>query len=277
MRCFSRERARRLLALTAFATVAIPAAALDLDVAMKQSRAAIGRTAGAYVFTDTEGQRVQLSDLRGKPLLVSFVYTGCGQVCPTTTRFLDNAVQQALRALGADAFNVATIGFNLPFDNAAAMRQFAKHQGIDRAQWRFLSPDAGSVDRLTADFGFTYAAGTGGFDHVTQLSVVDARGRIVQQIYGESFDPGLLVSAIRGAVAGTPLPAQDLSDLIARVRILCTVYDPVSGRYRLDYGVFIEIFAGLTVLGATLAYLLREWRRQRPLRPASSRTPLTRV
>jgi len=277
MRCFSRERARRLLALTAFATVAIPAAALDLDVAMKQSRAAIGRTAGAYVFTDTEGQRVQLSDLRGKPLLVSFVYTGCGQVCPTTTRFLDNAVQQALRALGADAFNVATIGFNLPFDNAAAMRQFAKHQGIDRAQWRFLSPDAGSVDRLTADFGFTYAAGTGGFDHVTQLSVVDARGRIVQQIYGESFDPGLLVSAIRGAVAGTPLPAQDLSDLIARVRILCTVYDPVSGRYRLDYGVFIEIFAGLTVLGATLAYLLREWRRQRPLRPTSSRTPLTRV
>jgi len=260
MRCFSREFRRSLVGLIALALVAIPAAALDVNAAMKQSRAAIGRVPGNYAFTASDGRRVRLADFRGKPLLVSFVYTGCGQVCPTTTRSLDEAVQQASSALGRDAFNVATIGFNLPFDNAAAMRDFARHQGIERAQWTFLSPDAGSVDRLTGEFGFAYAASTGGFDHVTQLSVVDADGRIVQQLYGEAFDAKLLVAALRGAMAGTPLPPQDLSDLVARVRILCTVYDPRTGAYRLDYGLFIEIFAGLTVLGATLHYLMREWR-----------------
>jgi protein SCO1/2 len=259
MRCCSLER----IALVALALVALPAAALDYDAAMRQSRAAIGGAPGNYAFTDADGRRVQLADLRGKPLLVSFVYTGCGQVCPTTTRFLDKAVGQAADALGRDAFNVATIGFNLPFDNAAAMRQFARHQGIDRPQWKFLSPDAGSVDRLTADFGFAYEASTGGFDHVTQLSIVDANGRVVQQLYGEAFDPKLLVAGVRSAVAGTPAVPQDLSDFVARVRILCTVYDPRTGTYRLDYGLFIEIFAGLTVLGATLHYLMREWRRQR--------------
>jgi protein SCO1/2 len=259
MRCCLRER----LAALVLALVAIPAVALDYDAAMRQSQDAIGRTPADYAFTATDGRRVRLSDLRGKPLLVSFVYTGCGQVCPTTTRFLDKAVQQAASTLGQDAFNVASIGFNLPFDNAAAMRQFARHQGIDRAQWRFLSPDAGSVDAVTADFGFAYKASTGGFDHVTQLSVVDANGRIVQQLYGESFDPKLLVNAVRSATIGAPLAPQDLSDLVSRVRILCTVYDPRTGTYRLDYSLFIEIFAGLTVLGATVAYLLREWRRQR--------------
>lgn len=262
MSCFSHERALAFTALIALALVAIPATALDYDAAMRQSRDAIGRTLDDYTFTDANGRRVQLADFRGKPLLVSFVYTGCGQVCPTTTRFLDRAVQQASTALGTDRFNIATIGFNLPFDNAAAMRQFAKQQGIDRAQWAFLSPDAGRVDRLTADFGFAFEASTGGFDHVTQLSVVDRNGRIVQQLYGESFDPKLLAVALRSAVAGTPLPVQDLSDLVTRVRILCTVYDPRTGTYRLDYSLFIEIFAGLTVLGATLSYLLREWRRQ---------------
>lgn len=261
MRCFLREYTGALVALVAL--VAIPAAALDYDAALKQSRAAIGRTPGNYAFTDAAGRRVELSHLRGKPLLVSFVYTGCGQVCPTTTRFLDKAVQQAADALGSNAFNVATIGFNLPFDNAAAMRQFARHQGIDRAQWKFLSPDAGSVESLTADFGFSYEAGTGGFDHVTQLSIVDANGRIVQQLYGEAFDPKLLVSAVRSAAVGTPLPPQDLSDLVSRVRVLCTVYDPRTGTYRIDYSLFIELFAGLTVLGGTLHYLLREWRRQK--------------
>ena len=97
----------------------------------------------------------------------------------------------------------------------------------------------------------------------TQLSVVDANGRIAQQLYGESFDPELLVVALRSAVAGTPSPVQDLSDLVTRVRIFCTVYDPRTGKYRLDYSLFIEIFAGLTVLGATLHYLSREWRRHR--------------
>ena len=272
MRCFSRECLRPLVGLIALALVAIPAVALEVDAAMKQSRAAIGRAPADYEFTASDGRRVRLSDFRGKPLLVSFVYTGCGQVCPTTTRFLDKAVRQASNALGGDAFNVATIGFNLPFDNASAMRDFSRHQGIERTQWKFLSPDAGSVERLTNDFGFTYAASTGGFDHVTQLSVVDADGRIVQQLYGESFDPRLLVAAVRSAATGAALAPQDISDLVTRVRLLCTVYDPRTGTYRLDYGLFIEIFAGLTVLGATLHYLMREWRRQRrPMPPPPTR------
>ena len=48
-----------------------------------------------------------------------------------------------------------------------------------------------------------------------------------------------------------------------RVRLLCTVYDPVSGKYRLDYALFIEMLAGLIVLGGTAAFLVRERRRAR--------------
>ena len=63
------------------------------------------------------------------------------------------------------------------------------------------------------------------------------------------------------------------------MRILCTVYDPRAGKYRLNYGLFIEIFAGLSVLGAIALYLGREWRRQRlpvSLHPRRTRSPAAR-
>lgn len=260
-----RATARFLLSL-ALAGLAGSALALDATSALRQSQAAIGRPVGDFELTQSDGTRMRLSDFRGTPLVVSFVYTGCGQVCPTATRFLDRAVGEAERALGRDAFNVATIGFNVPLDNPEAMRNFARQQGIARAQWKFMTPDVNSVDALTAAFGFVYTTVAGGFDHVTQVTVVDAQGRIARQIYGDALEPRMLVTALRDVAAGTPAPVSNMSELIERVRILCTVYDPLTGRYRLDYALFIELFAGLTVLGATAHYLVREWRRQRHAR-----------
>ena len=49
--------------------------------------------------------------------------------------------------------------------------------------------------------------------------------------------------------------------LLDRVRLLCTVYDPLSGKYRLDYALFIEMLAGLIALGGTAVFLVRERRR----------------
>jgi protein SCO1/2 len=263
MRRFSPDRLRILGALVLAVALAAPAFGVDFTSAMKQSQAAIGRTVDDYAFTTADGRRVRMSDFRGKPLVVSLVYTGCSQICPATTRFLATAVKEANRALGPAAYNVVTIGFNLPFDNPAAMRQFARQQGIDDPQWTFLSPDAGSVEALTRNFGFVYAPSPSGFDHIAQLTLVDANGRIARQIYGDTFDPQLLVGAVREVTTGVPGPLQDLSGLLDRVRVLCSVYDPATGKYRLNYALFIEIFAGLTVLGATAYYVAVEWRRQR--------------
>ena len=105
-----------------------------------------------------------------------------------------------------------------------------------------------------------------GFDHLTQVTVIDANGRVFRQVYGESFALPMLVAPLQELATGAPAPVQDLSGLLEKVRILCTVYDPLSGRYRLNYGLFIEIFAGLSVLGAIALYLGREWRRQRVLK-----------
>jgi protein SCO1/2 len=250
------------LAMTSIAAHAVVEAP-DSAKAIELSQSVIGNRVTDYAFTDSRGQARRLADYRGKPLLVNFVYTGCSQVCPITVRFLDKAIGEARRALGRDGFAVVTIGFNQPFDTPQAMHAFSAQHGIADPKWDFLSPAPGTVDALTREFGFTWYATPKGFDHVTQVTVLDADGRIYRQIYGDSFDVPMLIEPLKQLITGTPAPAGDWRALVDKVRLFCTVYDRSSGRYRIDYSLFVEIFTGFTVIGAVVFSLLGEWRRQR--------------
>ena len=235
----------------------------DTAAAIAFSQGSIGKQIHDYRFVDSDRRSLRLSDFRGKPLVVNFVYTGCVQACPTTTRFLMKAVNAARSTLGPDRFAVATVGFNLPFDSPEAMRSFALKQGIEDPAWHFLSPAAGEIGAFTSDLGFTYYPTPKGFDHIAQVTVIDAEGRIYRQIYGENFDVPMLVEPLKQLVSGTPTAAGDWRGFLEKVRLFCTVYDRSSGRYRLDYSLFIGIFIGLTIVGLTTGSLVREWRRNR--------------
>jgi protein SCO1/2 len=117
-------------------------------------------------------------------------------------------------------------------------------------------------DMVARDTGFVWSPTASGFDHLTQATIVDGRGRVFQQVYGESFELPMFVGPLKELATGSPAPVQDLAGIFERVRILCTVYDPRAGRYRLNYGLIIEILVGLSVLGGTIAYLGNEWLHQ---------------
>ena len=188
----------------AFAQALPQGTVLDPRELVTTSQRAIGRTIGDHAMVDSRGQPFRLSQFRGKPLIVSFIYTGCFQVCPTTTRFLAGAVAEARKAVGADSFQVLTVGFNLPFDSPTAMREFKRRQGIEASNWEFLAVDAPTLDALARDVGFVWTPTPGGFDHLTQATIVDAQGRVVRQVYGESFELPMLVGPLRELATGAP-------------------------------------------------------------------------
>ena len=238
--------------------------ALDRAEAFSASQAALGRVPGDQTLLNRDGQPVQLASLRGKPLLVSFIYTGCFQVCPANTRALDEAVAVLQERFGADAFRVASIGFNQPDESPQALKAFAVQHRIQRANWDFLSAPAPVVPQLTRDFGFRYAATPAGFDHVLQVSLIDAQGRLVRQVYGERPAAVELGEAMQQVLAGQPVPPESaLTQLVERIRILCTVYDPETGSYRVSYALAWEIAGGLTFFLSVALYMFNEWRVRR--------------
>ncbi|NUN60905.1 MAG: SCO family protein [Burkholderiaceae bacterium] len=253
-----------LLPVFSFASSSSADMGLDRELALKASQAVIGTQIGDHTLLDREGKPVRLSSYRGKPLLVSFIYTGCFQVCPSTTRSLQETVQGLQKTFGTNKFNVVSIGFNQPDDSPIALKTFAAQYQINQPNWEFLSPSMSTVEAIARDFGFVYAATPAGFDHVLQVSLLDGDGRIVRQVYGEGIPPAELGEPLKMLLSGEPFePSMMLDGVMDRIRILCTVYDPKTGDYVVDYTLPIQIAGGVTFFILMLIFMINEWRSNR--------------
>lgn len=245
--------------------------AFDPEAAIRYSQSAIGRQVESHRFLDRDARPVALADFKGKPLVVNLVYTSCAHTCPIIVQTLRRAVEVAQDALGADSFSVVTVGFDTDEDTPERMRAYAGRQGVDLANWRFLSADHQTVERLSADLGFIYYPSPRGFDHLAQTTVLDAEGRVYSHIYGSDFEPPALVEPLKALALGSPEAFLSLDGLIDRVRLFCSYYDPALDRYALDYSIVIGITIGALSLTGVAVVLLRSWlaAARRPMGPAS--------
>ena len=233
----------------------------DEKTALALSQAAVGQTVGDYVFLDGNGKQVALDSLRGKPLLISLIYTSCYHICPTITTNLEKIVNIAREALGDDSFSVLTIGFDTPVDTPDRMRMFAKQRNIDIDNWHFVSASAATMKNLTSDVGFSYFSTGKGYDHMIQATLVDAEGKIYRQIYGMAPEPQALVEPLKEILYGKQVAASPVEGWLNNIKLFCTVYDPATGRYHFDYSIFIALGMGLVMLGATAWFIVTAWRK----------------
>jgi protein SCO1/2 len=235
---------------------------LDASKALARSEAAIGRTLGAYTLTESTGALLALRAYRGKPLVISLVYTACSSVCPTATQRLINAVSDARRVFGSDRFNVLTVGFDARNDTPARLAQFAAAQGVVGPGWKLASADAATIEALLRDLGFSYATIAGGFDHVTQTTLVDADGKIYRHVYGDDFPLPMFIEPLKDLIYGTAT-SFTFKGVIDRIKFICTTFDPGAGRYRIDYGLMFGSVIAAFSLMVFGGLILREWRRAR--------------
>ena len=243
------------------ADAAVKQAGFDYDQALALSQAAIGKPVSDVQFTASDGRRVTMADFRGKPLVVSMVYTSCYQICPMTTRFLSEVVDKARSTLGDDSFAIAVIGFDTQVDTPVAMQYFGNKQGVDDKGWRLLSAGGAEIEQLSADLGFQYFPSSNGFDHLIQATVIDAEGLVYRQVYGQVFDTPLLVDPLIELVLGrSPAEQPLLSGLVNKIKLFCTTYDPVRDGYYFDYSLFIGMLIGGSIIIFTAVVVVRELR-----------------
>jgi len=231
------------------------------DDALAYSQSAIGSAVEGIRLTRSDGTAVSLEDYRGKPLVISMIFTSCHHICPATTAHLQEVVEKARDVLGEDSFQVVTVGFDVANDSPERMAQFRHSAGVSDKHWEFLSGDKSSMDALVRQLGFIYSPSPRGFDHLIQSSVIDANGVIYRQIYGIEFPTPHLIEPLKELVFGEPQSHSTLDFLGGRIRLFCTVYDPATDSYYIDISVFIGTFVGLVVCLIFGRVLFKEWRR----------------
>jgi protein SCO1 len=106
---------------------------------------------GDFVLTDDNGQRFQLSSLRGKAVLIFFGYTSCPDACPTTL----SKLSAVYRKLGDDAKRVKTLYVSVDpeRDTPAVLKADLGSFHLDALG---LTGTKAEIDKVVALYGASY-------------------------------------------------------------------------------------------------------------------------
>jgi protein SCO1/2 len=162
---------------------------------------AVGDRVPDFALTDQTGRTVRLSQMRGSPVAVTFLYTRCpiATACPlTTTKFakLDSLLKE--KGFG----KILTITVDPEHDTPKVLADYASRLGADPERWKFLTGDPKAVAEVATSFGVVYYPDQGQVVHGQAVAVVDPSGRLATIYYGQSWDPEDLLRDLEKARKG---------------------------------------------------------------------------
>ncbi len=167
------------------------------------SRLAVIRQAPDFALVDQRGKTVKLSDLKGKVLLVSFVFTTCNGTCPATTHRMAN-IQKSLEAANIwdpERVQFLSITLDPTRDTPDALLRYAKLYDLPAKGWSLLTGPPETVAKTIAAWGmWAKPVDNGQLDHPSRIFLLDGQHRI-REIYNTDL---LKVDDVR----------QDIRDLI---------------------------------------------------------------
>ncbi len=153
------------------------------------ARLAVIDRAPDFTLTTQAGEKLRRSDLRGKVLLVGFIFTTCNGSCPATTHRMAQ-VQERLKSRGLDKdgrVHLLSITLDPARDRPEKLRDYMRLYDVDPGSWTFLTGPPDAVARTVAAWGmWARPAPNGQLDHPSRVFLVDRQGRI-REIYNLAF------------------------------------------------------------------------------------------
>jgi protein SCO1/2 len=148
-----------------------------------------GVRAPGFALRDQDGERVSMRDLRGQPVIVTFLYTTCEDTCPAQAQ----TVRGALDDLGEDVPALA-IAVDPPRDTPERARAFlAKQRALGRIDFVL-----GSRDELRPLWkGFSIRPQSVSQEHMARFTLVDKRGFQRVGFPGDRATPEALAHDLR--------------------------------------------------------------------------------
>jgi protein SCO1/2 len=148
----------------------------------------VGDPVPDFTLTDQTGAKVRLSQYRGQPVGVTFLYTTCPDVnaCPMTAAKFSR-LDAMLREKRFGHLLVVTV--DPEHDTPVVLKQYAEKVGADPKRWSFLTGEPAAVAEAAARFGVLYSKKAGQLIHQQGVAVVDPDGKLATIYYGANWEP----------------------------------------------------------------------------------------
>jgi protein SCO1/2 len=152
-----------------------------------------------FRLIDQNSNPLSLEDLRGRVVLLDFIYTSCPGPCPILTGLhvdVQRRLDPALRA----RVHFVSISLDPVRDTPTALREYARKRGAELSGWSFLTGPPEEVDAVIRAYGVGSARQPDGtIAHLVVSFVIDGEGRIFHRYIGlEEMDPARIRADLEG-------------------------------------------------------------------------------
>ncbi|HLI08911.1 MAG TPA: SCO family protein [Ktedonobacteraceae bacterium] len=153
-----------------------------------------GTPAPNFRLTDQFGKQISLSQFRGEPVVLTFLYTHCTTVCPLTAEKLHTTVV----ALGSQAQHVAILAVSVDpkGDTPASVINFSNtHHMLN--YWHYLMGTEQQLAPVWSAYSmYASVASANTINHTTALYVIDKQGK--EQVFlSDTFAPSQLETDLK--------------------------------------------------------------------------------
>jgi protein SCO1 len=148
----------------------------DAPRSANKNTAAVNVRAPDFVLVNQDSQRFDSAQLRGKVLVLNFIFTTCTDVCPLFTANLVQLQRKLNGRFGDDIFLVS-ITTDPEVDSAKHLKAYGQRHGADFKNWAFLTGSEAQLKAVWDRFGVTVIKKRRGLvQHTSLTTVIDRQG-----------------------------------------------------------------------------------------------------
>lgn len=155
-----------------------------------------------FKLTSQDGQKIALSDLQGKVVLINFIYTQCPDFCPTHTARMAQ-IQRSLGKLSGKEVYFLSISFDPEYDTPEVLKTYSQKFKADLSGWAFLTGTQEEIDLVIGDYGITAIKDPESEEigHTAWTILVDSRGMIRKLYFGLLWENEEILTDIESLLA----------------------------------------------------------------------------
>ncbi len=164
----------------------------------------VGELVPDFAMTDQTGNAFRLSELRGKVVVLTFIYTRCPlpDFCPAMDRkFTELAQKASLFPDRAKAIRLLSVSFDPEHDTPAILAKHAERQGARPPLWTYAVASHDELAKVAPRLGLVFGANGQEILHNLCTAVVGPDGRLARLEVGRqanAWESGDLLRTIYG-------------------------------------------------------------------------------
>ena len=154
-----------------------------------------------FVLLNQDGNRFDSTTLRGKVVVLNFIFTTCTDVCPLFTAHFAQLQRTLKNGPAGDLFFVS-ITTDPEVDSPNVLKSYAQRYGADFQNWAFLTGTDAQMKPVWKGFGVrVISKGRGLVQHTSLTTVIDREGIRRFNYFGEKWQLKDLQKDIAGLLA----------------------------------------------------------------------------